>query len=1301
MEPHGLRVPTDYTLEAPLGEGGMGVVYLARHTPTGRRVALKTLTASQAGALGGLRREVAALRHLDHPGVVRIVDDGVCEGVPWVAMELLTGLTVGQHLRLADDGTEVSGGSDKLPGMPDATLMEAAAWRPGEGGAWARRLHTLSAEAVGELGAVGGGGGERTMEVSRLEVRGRSKGAAFGEEVMEWLGWIGQVCQTLGVVHGQGIVHGDLKPDNLLVTDQGRVVLLDFGLATRFGGRVEADNLEVAGLVQGTMRYISPEAIRGERLDARSDLYAVGVLLYRVLTGALPFEGSVTSLLVQHLNAAPTPPRERGIHVPAALEALVLALLAKAPADRPGHAWAVLDVLEQVGVTPVPRSAGAPYLFESPLFGRGADLDRLGGLWPVGDRAAAVMVTGPVGIGKTRLAVELIRRARGRQMRVVATWASALDADGHAVHSPLQLFAPVFRRWIDDLGAERAWKALGADGPVLARFVPELATYEPTPALSLSSVFSPQQLYAAVASVLDALARSKPLCLVADDLQNADALSLLALQHLLELPRPWLVIGVLRTGHPSEGLRALTDRPNTTTLSLAPLDIDSVGCMANAILGTRTLPADIVDHLYTRSEGNPYFLAELLRLAVDRGVWSRDLAGRWQLAADGASLERVGRPASIEELVRRRLDGLAPPVRRVCDAAAVAGREFAPGLIGEALHLGQAPVLWALDRLVAEAVLEPGMDGNLRFSHQHVRDVATDALAPEVRRDLHRMLADALDAAMGRGERVEAARVAWHRRSSGEHERAAVLYMQAGRDAAPRFAFTDAEAHFAAALELLPPHSPRRIDVHLELAEHVLLAQGRYEEGRRRLAELDLRDATALQRGTTLGLIGEFLNHLGHFDRALETLTAGLDTLPADQAARRARMLKVFADALYRKGLFPRSLELYEQARALATDDVRLSANIDQNEALVHQAQGRYERALGLYERALGAYQAVGDRRGEGMVLTNFANLCTRRGRLAQGLSLHHAALKIHREMRNRTLESLSLNNLSLVERKLGNLARALELLEESLALRKELGDFRRIAYVLGNIGDLYGVLGRTAEAVEQLQVATSATRRLGERKRTLVHLNHLARCWLDAGYIDRALPFHTEAVELAAELGERMSEAEAMLNEAHIAELRGDAVRALHHLQRALSHYRDIRHEGDAILCLVLLARNHLNVGHLGFAQRMLDDAWTEAEGQANRPAMALVQLQRAALERRHGRIDAARRQLEQAWRYFDRAGIEPARLECMLEQVELAVAVGQSPEAWLSLAGQLAGTLDLGPDSRLRRALEALQKQRAEPPA
>ncbi|MBV9026685.1 MAG: protein kinase [Streptomycetaceae bacterium] len=161
--------------------------------------------------------------------------------------------------------------------------------------------------------------------------------------------WGQQICAGLQAAHAAGVVHRDIKPANVLLTAAGAVKVCDFGIARDAGAA--GHTLTGTGTVIGTPSYMSPEQARGQAVDARSDLYSLGCLLYELLTGAPPFPGSGWEVLGQHLGRRPDPVRTRRPQVPAALDELVMDLLEKDPQDRPASAD---QVARRLGATALP-----------------------------------------------------------------------------------------------------------------------------------------------------------------------------------------------------------------------------------------------------------------------------------------------------------------------------------------------------------------------------------------------------------------------------------------------------------------------------------------------------------------------------------------------------------------------------------------------------------------------------------------------------------------------------------------------------------------------------------------------------------------------------------------------------------------------------------------------------------------------------------------------------------------------------------------------------------------------------------
>jgi serine/threonine-protein kinase len=172
-----------------------------------------------------------------------------------------------------------------------------------------------------------------------------------------------QVCLAVDAAHQKAIIHRDLKPDNILILDYGtpaeKVKVIDFSIA-KMKESGKDPNLTSAGVVVGTPQYISPEQAQGLELDSRSDIYSLGIILYQMLTGNVPFTGKTSAmLLMQHIQAKPKPPREVKPEIPLKLEAVILKALSKQAKDRQQTAAELAKELEDALAAPVAAAATA------------------------------------------------------------------------------------------------------------------------------------------------------------------------------------------------------------------------------------------------------------------------------------------------------------------------------------------------------------------------------------------------------------------------------------------------------------------------------------------------------------------------------------------------------------------------------------------------------------------------------------------------------------------------------------------------------------------------------------------------------------------------------------------------------------------------------------------------------------------------------------------------------------------------------------------------------------------------------
>lgn len=767
----GLRNIGPFRVHEVLGSGGMGVVYRATHQKTGEEVALKTLQVITRALLTGIRQEIHALTCLRHPGVVRIVSAGIADGLPWYAMELLKGQTLRAHLS--------QGRYTDLTGTVGAVTRSK-----------------VDIEAPSQ---------------SKRPVMSGPTGATSSEHLAISLRVIRQLCAPLAYIHGQGIVHCDLKPENIFIQDE-EPILVDLGVSSQFMSEGGREPLSPEGHVAGSLSYMAPEQRFGELVDARADLYALGVILYESVTGRLPSsQPDIDSLLASVPDISPE------------LLAIISKLLASRPADRFGYAEDVARALEQVsptklGGTTVPVTN---YVYRSDLVGRSEivrNLDHAITNLVREKRGGALFLRGESGSGKTRLAVEATKFAARRRVTVVTCQCTTIDVETtpegrRPTGGPLEVLREVLVAAADraqELGAEEVERLFGPRIRILAQ-------YEPTVAALASDSTHPEppptppqearaQVIAAFGEVVLALADMVPLLLVIDDLQWIDELSLAALSWLLTAKPddlPLLVLGAFRSEGLIDELAELLDSDGASVIDVPRLDGRGVQEMVAGMLALQDPPRALVDFVIQNTEGNPFFVAEYLRTAISDGALERASTGQWRLNARFADEDTLQsehtQPRSLAALIDRRLRGLDDGSRSVVEWGGLLGREFDSDLISAGTSLDETELVETLRELRLRHILEEPSSGRLRFVHDKIREGAYERIPLDRRRALHKQAAFVLED-HHEGSADIAPTLAHHFERADLYDCASHWYGRAATRAREAYANKEAISHYREAL---------------------------------------------------------------------------------------------------------------------------------------------------------------------------------------------------------------------------------------------------------------------------------------------------------------------------------------------------------------------------------------------------------------------------------------------------------------------------------------------------------------------
>jgi serine/threonine protein kinase/predicted ATPase len=1111
-----------YRILGVLGRGGMGVVYRAEHETSAERVALKGLYALRQGSLAGLRREIYALSRIRHPGIVRIVDHGVEQGLPWYAMELLEGTTLRRHR--AELATNA--------GVPGEMPVEAPS--------------SLDPESLASI----------LVQVRRL-------------------------CAPLGYLHGEGIVHRDLKPENVLVRPDGWPVLVDFGLTLRSGEPLGREEMELTAGTVGTSHYMAPEQARGDAVDARADLYALGCVLFELLTGRPPFLGkSFAKVVAQHLDVPPEPPSRLVQGVPPQLDALVLRLLAKEPRARPGHADDVALALARLGAVedldPGPRPR--VYLYRPGFVGR---TDKLRSLEQEVQRmlrgqGGLVLVGGESGAGKTRLALELARKARARGVEVLAGEVRSGSAEPGlgSAEVPLGAMRAVLQSIADrcrEMGVKETERLLGRRGKLLAPYEPALEGLpgqeaHPEPA-ELPDDAARLRLFSEFAETLAAFTQAKALVLVLDDLQWADTLTLGFLEFLSSSGRleamKLLVLGTYRTDEVGDELRMLVQRDGVRHLKLGRMAERSVGQMVCDMLALERPPRVFVEFLARHSEGNPFYVAQYLRTAVREGLLWRDPAGNWQVAesseqaASAEVYEGLPLPDSVRELVGRRLERLGAGARNFVEIAAVLGREVDPELLAGLADLGTQEALEAQTELLVQQVLAESSEGRLRFVHDKIREVAYERIEPPRRRELHRAAAEALEAGPPLRRETQLAVLGHHWQEAGAVANARPYYLAAARKADRAYANGEAERLYRRYLQLVETPQPESIAARIELGK------GLANQGRSLLAIQECATALAQARetGDRLAELRSLLQ-LGVVHRYIGQLEAS--QLHCEQA-------------------------LAVAAQAVARDD---EATILRFLARVYHEQGRTDEAQSLYERAVALAREAANRKEEGLALGNLATLLADRGPTDQARVLYEQSLVIALETGDRRGEAMHLGNLAAMHRELGHLDSARTLCQQAVALAQEIGDRRFEATHRLNLAVICKSMGQAALAREMCEQALAIHREIGDRHGEGAALSSLADGYEVEGFVDRARALYRQALEIHREMGNPRWEGMVLRFLANLERRSGATGEALSLAEESESRLRRCGARLQLAYCLCERGHIELALGRPAEAQRRLEAA-------------------------------------------------------------------------------------------------------------
>ncbi len=894
-----------------------------------------------------------------------------------------------------------------------------------------------------------------------------------------------QSLQALDYLHRWGILHRDLKPENMLVAD-GRVRLLDFGLALR---RDQA----LPDQVMGTLTYIAPEILQGMPATESSDLYAAGVIAYELFTQqALYNEPSIAQLIQQIIHR---PASFAAADIGPALSDVLSGLLAKTPAQRYESAAAALAALRAAAGAGAQVESAAireSFLQAAPFVGRTAELERLTRALDsaLAGRGSAWLVGGESGVGKSRLLDETRTAALVRGAHVIV---------GQAVREgglPYDPWRGMLRRLalLVDLSDE--------DAAVLGDLVPDISDLlgrDIPPPVAIEAGATQARLLGVMSGLLRRI--SDPLVLIVEDAHWASSETFALLRQVGQLAPELrlLVVGVYRDDERPDLPELL---PDWQAIQLRRLKADDIARLSAAMLGDSGRQPAVVDLLQRESEGNVFFLVEVVRALAEE-------AGRLELVGAMTLPDHVF-AGGIQRLVARRLVRVPGYWRGLLEVAAAIGRQ-----IDLALMWAVSPDAnfdaWLAD-CAAAAVLEVH-DGEWRFTHERLRDGILMTVPQSARRALHLRVAQALRRIHG-DER--AAALAYHYDMAGETAEAVYYAELAGNAMLEASAYQEALVYLERGLALLDNPTDRRGQQQTALlklrAGYAYWGISQYDR-----AELLFHESLALARQLDSGLdmaaamqgLGDVARRRGryrearaHFEACLALCRENGDADAIAQAlARVAVILRIEGDYVESRRYYLESLDIYA-----AQGQTERMATIQSGLGLIASDLGDYELAREYLLASLKIAHQVNNPIGTALMLTGLAWIDYLSGRYHDALAHSLESLTMCRAVSDRWMIANNLGNLGKIALRLADNEAARRYFVEALALSSAIGTVPLTLEILPGVASLYHQQGMPERAVLLLGLALSHPATYSEVQAQVEPLLAALRAALSAEQVAAAL---------------------------------------------------------------------------------------------------------------------------------------------------------------------------------------------------
>ena len=713
-----------YSVIKKLGEGGKGIVYKCMDNSLNRIVALKLIKGSvqDSDFFARIKRESQTTARLSHPNIVAIYDINSEGKNFYLVMEFVDG-----------------SGLDSI--------------------------------------------------ISRNQT---------GMKLSEFMGYSIEISKALNYAHSMGVLHRDIKPENIMITKEGVPKLTDFGLAKS----MDSPSLTSQGTIIGTPAYISPESALTKESDARSDLYSLGCVMYEMVTGVKPFQSNDTLKLVySQIHDVPKAASKVNPSIPASLEAVIMKLLRKNPDERFQSSSELLEALKSIQpvinnlkaknettgerqATPQ-RSSSSSSLSRRMmgLVGRESEIEFLETLVnsiKISEGRMA-MLMGSSGVGKTRLVEELRNYSALQDVRVMS-----VRCREDRKNVPNYLLSDLLREYLYLAPPQEIYKIFGDYIDLAFKLVPELSSRidETSQNTRFSSEDARLRFFDGTLEIIKNISKEGAIVCVFEDVQYADESSLAVLDHLSEFLNNLPVLILLTSSEPAEDsflsdiIGKLSRDKLMEVLRIVNLDKDNTASMIAGFVGANRnqISNKLVDFVYSKAGGNPFFIEEILKLMIENKNVFRMDDGRWDIT----QVEEIEVPSSIRSMIKSKTKNLEENAKNLLGVASIIGEEFDIEVLQRASGIENEDSFFdLLEKLLKEKIIleVKGRLGHslMGFSDPQIRSYFYTELSMIMKKRYHLRVAEILEKKYGQEKQDLYSEISSHYLEGGNYTKALIF----------------------------------------------------------------------------------------------------------------------------------------------------------------------------------------------------------------------------------------------------------------------------------------------------------------------------------------------------------------------------------------------------------------------------------------------------------------------------------------------------------------------------------------------